>query len=50
LLFTMHLMREYKRRMSPKITGLPRRCVPRNDRGMDSRLRGNNIKGSGNDI
>ena len=40
--------------------GLPRHCAPRNDRGMDSRFRGNDpgkarlygagIKGSGNDI
>jgi hypothetical protein len=39
-----------KRRISPKITGLPRHCVPCNDRGIDSRLRGNDIKGSGNYI
>lgn len=48
-----------KRRMSPKIRGLLRRCVPCNDGGMDSRLRGNDpsevglheagIKGSGNE-
>ena len=28
--------------------GLPRRCAPRNDRGMDSRFRGNDIKGNRN--
>jgi len=42
-------MWEYKRRMSPMITGLPRRFTPRNDRGMDSRLRGNDKRGNGNE-
>jgi len=33
-----------KRGMCSKIRGLPRRFTPRNDKGMGSRLRGNDIK------
>jgi len=42
-------VREYKRRMSPVIAGLPRWYVPHNDGGMDSRFRGNDRKRGGND-
>ena len=44
----MHKCGNTKEECPPLIPGLPRHFAPRNDRGMDSRLRGNDIKGSGN--